>query len=159
MTSKTISTSIHSYKFAASDTGLTITATGKVVGDSSSGVQAIYAGATRAGESILNLGTVSDAANLYGVVLKDGGTITNGSASVTTASMSGPQIGIAMSGKAGTITNFGSISSSEKRLVARHHRQSFRDVRRLYLQRRRQGHELRRDQGRGQSVRRRRHHQ
>ena len=47
MTSKTISTTVHGYKFAASNTNLTITATGTVVGNGDFGLAAIY-GASRA---------------------------------------------------------------------------------------------------------------
>src|ERR1022692_3908482 len=117
MTSKTISTTVHGYNFAASNTNLTITATGKVTGSSATGSSAIYGGPTRAGETILNLGTVSDAAYLYGVVLQDGATITNGSATDTVASISASQVGIKISGLAGTITNFGSIGGAQKGIV------------------------------------------
>jgi hypothetical protein len=117
MTSKTISTSIQGYSFAASGTNLTITSTGRITGSGGTGSSAIYGGASRAGETILNLGTVSDAAYLYGIVLQDGATITNGSATDTVASISASQVGIKISGLAGAITNFGSIHAAQKGIV------------------------------------------
>jgi hypothetical protein len=107
MTNKTISTTVHGYKFAASNTNLTITATGKITRGSTSA--ALYGAANRANETVLNLGTVGDTTSLYGIVMKDGATITNGSATDKTAAIVGSSIGIRIDGKPGTVTNFGSI--------------------------------------------------
>src|SRR5580704_15538140 len=115
MTSKTISTSIPGYSFAASGTNLTITSTGKITGASSS--SAIYGDSSQTGETVLNLGTVGGASPLYGVYLEDGATITNGSATDEVASIVGDTVGIKISGKPGTITNFGSIHADQYGIV------------------------------------------
>src|ERR1700679_2268133 len=109
MTSKTISTTVHGYKFAANGVDLTITATGKVTGNDNFGNAAIYGVASRTGESILNLGAVSGGSYLYGVLLMGGGSITNGSATDKTASINSVTA-IKISGHAGTVTNLGSIT-------------------------------------------------
>ena len=115
MTSKTISTTVPGFKFTANDTQLTITATGKIAGASPA---AVYAGPTRTGESILNLGKVGDSSSaLYGILMKDGATITNGSATDKTAAIAGSSIGIRIDGKAGAVTNFGAISASQKAIA------------------------------------------
>jgi hypothetical protein len=117
MTSKTISTSIPGYSFAAGGTNLTITATGKITGSSGAGSAAIYGDSSETGETVLNLGTVGGANPLYGIVLQDGATITNGSATDKVASIVADTVGIQITGKAGTITNFGSIQAGQKGIV------------------------------------------
>jgi len=110
MTNKTISTTVHGYKFAASGVALTITSTGKVTGSSSAGDAAIYGAAARTGESILNLGAVSGGSYLYGIVLDGGGSVTNGNATHKTAAISSTGTAIRVTSHAGTVTNSGSIT-------------------------------------------------
>ena len=117
MTNKTISTSIQGYSFASSGTNLTVTSTGTITGSGDTGNAAIYGGSSQAGETLLNLGKVGDTNSLYGIVLQDGVTITNGSATDKTASIAADSVGIKISGKAATITNFGSIEADQKGIV------------------------------------------
>lgn len=96
---------------AASQSPLTIAATGSVyvVGYYGSG---IYSGID-APATIVNLGAVYGAG--YGVNLHDGGTITNGSAAQTSASLTGGYEGVLVGARGpAAITNFGTIASTNR---------------------------------------------
>ncbi|HZZ90521.1 MAG TPA: hypothetical protein VFE13_19495, partial [Caulobacteraceae bacterium] len=100
MTSKTISTTVQGYKFKSGNSSLTITATGKVTGNGDFSNSAVYASSSHANETVVNLGIITSGNFIRGVNLRDGGTVINGSA---TSSISGSDVGVLITGKAGTI--------------------------------------------------------
>ncbi len=103
--STTISSATGPLTLTTADNPLYITSTGAVT-TTSSGANAIYGG-TAAIWTITNAGVVSSSAG-DGVVLDDGGSVTNNS----TGAIKGDQYGIVFNAGPGTVTNSGSISSA-----------------------------------------------
>ncbi|HXU98968.1 MAG TPA: hypothetical protein VG166_00540 [Caulobacteraceae bacterium] len=67
-------------------------------------------GITGAGGTLINFGTVRGTGTVSaGAILEDGGQVTNGSASDTSATISGNTFGVAAVNQAATVTNFGAI--------------------------------------------------
>ena len=101
----TISSASGPLTLTPADNPLDITNTGSVT-TTSSGTTAIYGG-TAATWTITNAGLVSSSAG-DGVVLEDGGSVTNNS----TGTIRGDQYGVVFNNGPGTVTNSGSISSA-----------------------------------------------
>ncbi len=103
-------TTISSYTTAnlvltqASQDPVTITAAGTI---NTAAPNAIY-GSFGTVWSIANYGTVHG--EYRGIYLASGGTVTNGSGNVTSASISGALYGVLIRGAAGSVTNDGTIS-------------------------------------------------
>src|SRR5438128_441518 len=64
--------------------------------------------------TLSNFGTIKGAAltNAYGVNLRAGGSVTNGSAVSTAPQISGQTRGVWISGGAGTVSNFGTVTAT-----------------------------------------------
>jgi hypothetical protein len=101
----TISSATGPLTLTTADNPLVITSTGAVT-TTSSGANAIYGG-TAAAWTITNSGVVSSSAG-DGIVLEDGGSVTNNS----TGTIKGDQYGIVFNAGPGSVTNSGSISSA-----------------------------------------------
>ena len=101
----TISSATGPLTLTTADNPLFITSTGAVT-TTGSGTNAIYGG-TAATWTITNAGVVSSSAG-DGIVLEDGGSVTNNS----TGTIKGDQYGIVFNAGPGTVTNSGSISSA-----------------------------------------------
>ena len=101
----TISSATGPLTLTTADNPLFITSTGAVT-TTSSGTNAIYGG-TAATWAITNAGVVSSSAG-DGIVLEDGGSVTNNS----TGTIRGDQYGIVSNAGPGSVTNSGSISSA-----------------------------------------------
>ena len=78
------------------------------------GLYAIY-GSEAAPWTITNHGRLSAAH--YGVTLAAGGSVTNGDAGFVTASISGGTVGIVIAGDPGTVSNYGTVTSSSAYLL------------------------------------------
>ena len=65
----------------------------------------------RGGGSVTNFGTISGHGN-QGILIWDGGAVTNGATGTTTASISGGAVGVEIDSGAGTVRNFGRIAGS-----------------------------------------------
>ena len=92
------------YTIHAPTTVVSITSSGYVEG---AGVQSQTI--TSAGYTIINQGRIHS--TQAGVYLRHGGAVTNGSSTNTAASIFGAYAGVGMLGAAGTVTNYGSITS------------------------------------------------
>ena len=80
---------------------------GLIVGTTSSSVS--IAGTTG---TVANFGTLQSTGTLANVALNGGGTVTNGAVGVMSASITGPGTAIYINNAAGTVTNFGHITTT-----------------------------------------------
>ncbi len=62
--------------------------------------------------TVVNFGTLENAGSLANVALLEGGSVSNGAAGATGASITGPGTGIYINNAPGTVTNFGKIIST-----------------------------------------------
>jgi hypothetical protein len=105
MTTKTITGTYNSgYTLGAAYSELIVSHTARVYG----------AGVTvNSAATVVNYGTIQGATK-YGVDLEAGGAVTNGSASDTTALISGPVVGVLAGYDAASVTNYGTIQGGKE---------------------------------------------
>jgi hypothetical protein len=92
---------------AGSQNPATITATGVVTVATGDGID----GAGGFAWTITNLGMVKSTSDV-GIMLLDGGQVTNGSSASKSGLVAGSGFGIAIAGQSGTVTNFGAIAAT-----------------------------------------------
>jgi hypothetical protein len=108
MTTKTISTTVSSYDISSPVTTLSITSTGYIKGTGADGVGVYTLGSGF--YTIVNDGRINGVVDGVNLRTGTGGSVSNGSDSYTSASITGVDYGVRLFGSA-TVNNFGSITN------------------------------------------------